>query len=160
MKKSIIFILTVGILAVFMFQISGACEKNSSAKVEKTVLSVSGMKCQHCADKIKSLLTKTGGVKSASVSFADSRAEVEYSSDQVTIEQLVQIVNSTEFKACDYSGASHTSGEGKACPVKTSLTSKNDKSAVASMAGKACCGKASSTAQKAKKSAKVEKTAI
>lgn len=62
-------------------------------------LSLSGMHCSSCANLIERTLTKTPGVKQASVNFAAEKALVVFDESQVSLEVLIAAVNKAGYKA-------------------------------------------------------------
>ena len=126
-----------------------ACDKAKEAKAEAaattqtTSFAVNGMHCGNCASHVKQALAKVEGVQNVIVSFADSRALIEYDPAKVSEDQLFGTAQTTGFtvvreikeektsklsseKMCDPSKAS-------ACPHPTGQMTGTD--------GKACCAK-------------------
>ncbi|OGC78450.1 MAG: hypothetical protein A2Z27_03720 [candidate division Zixibacteria bacterium RBG_16_50_21] len=128
-----------------------ACDKAKEAKAEAaattqtTSFAVNGMHCGNCASHVKQALAKVEGVQNVIVSFADSRALIEFDPVKVSEDQLYSTAQTTGFtvvreikeektsklsseKMCDPSKAS-------TCPhpcVEGQLTGAD---------GKACCAK-------------------
>jgi len=72
----------------------------ASLKGEQIVLKISGMHCSNCAVEIKDVLEKQKGVLSADVSFAKKEAVVTCQPGQITLEQLVKVIeDNTGYKA-------------------------------------------------------------
>src|SRR2546423_15292357 len=64
-----------------------------------TVLALEGMTCASCAMRIEKGLKKLPGVKYANVNLATEQAAVTYNPEQVGIEQMLQKVDATGYKA-------------------------------------------------------------
>lgn len=63
---------------------------------------VKGMFCaQICPARIKSALRKLNGVKSATVSYENSSAEIHYDENLVSIKDLIDEIEKAGFKAFD-----------------------------------------------------------
>ena len=62
------------------------------------VIHISGMSCNHCAQRVESSLNKVPGVVEAKVSFNEKEAIVKYSPDQVGPEKLKEIIKNTGYE--------------------------------------------------------------
>jgi copper chaperone len=62
-------------------------------------LKVEGMTCSHCEMTVRKALLDVKGVKEASVSHERDIAEVKYKSGKVSVEDLVNAVNASGYKA-------------------------------------------------------------
>ncbi len=60
---------------------------------------VSGMHCGVCQSRVQTALTKTDGVRQASVDLAKKSATVTYDESAVLPEKLVQVINATGYEA-------------------------------------------------------------
>ena len=147
-------LLMAGMILVMAAVAAFGCGKDKQAKSEMSMASancatasfaVTGMHCGNCASHVKEALSKVEGVQNVIVSFADSRALVEYNPEEVNAEQLLTTAQTTGFtvvkevtdetklsseKSCDMSA--------KVCPHSTGQMTSGD--------AKSCCG-----AKKAKK---------
>ncbi|MDR2860315.1 MAG: copper chaperone CopZ [Elusimicrobiota bacterium] len=56
--------------------------------MEKQVLNVEGMSCQHCVAAVNEAVKSLSGVKSVSVSLEDKTATVEFESSKVTLDEI------------------------------------------------------------------------
>ena len=66
--------------------------------MEKTAfLKVSGMTCRHCVESVESALEGTAGVKRIEVSLDESVVEVQYESDEITTDELKEIIENQGF---------------------------------------------------------------
>ena len=59
---------------------------------KKTELSITGMSCAMCAQRIEKGLAQMDGVESANVNFATERATIIYEPDKVSEEQFIQLI--------------------------------------------------------------------
>ncbi|MBJ2174744.1 heavy-metal-associated domain-containing protein [Aureibaculum sp. A20] len=67
--------------------------ENIAANLEKISLGIDGMTCEiGCARTIQSKLSKTKGVKMAEVNFENKRGVVEFDSNRITEDEIVDIV--------------------------------------------------------------------
>jgi len=62
-------------------------------------LRVSGMSCSHCQTKVEQALKTTAGVYSAIVELQAGEAEIDFSDDSVTTQQLVAAVERAGYRA-------------------------------------------------------------
>ena len=62
-------------------------------------LSIQGMTCQACANRIEKVLNKKDFVQQATVSFASETVQIDFDDAQTTPEQLIQIIEKTGFQA-------------------------------------------------------------
>ena len=56
--------------------------------MEKTVLQVQGMSCQHCVKAVQNAVSALSGVKDVSVNLAGKTATVTYDPDQCPLEKI------------------------------------------------------------------------
>jgi copper chaperone len=63
--------------------------------MEKIEMKIEGMSCGHCSNAVKNLLSETSGVQRAEVHLAEGRAEVEFDSSVVSVEELRNKINDT-----------------------------------------------------------------
>nr|CAG4714287.1 unnamed protein product [Naegleria fowleri] len=67
---------------------------------EKTIeLDVTGMHCSSCVGKVENSLKNTKGVLNASVSLMTNSASVTYNTSEITIQQIVETIESVGFQA-------------------------------------------------------------
>ncbi len=62
-------------------------------------LSIQGMSCQHCAGSVQKALQAVDGVDRVEVDLQQGSATVHTSGDQVSKEQLIQIVKEQGYEA-------------------------------------------------------------
>lgn len=74
-------------------------DKVTMATKERITLSISGMSCTSCAQRIEKALRKTEGVQSAQVNFAVEKAYVEFDPARVNKEKLIGVVRDTGYEA-------------------------------------------------------------
>ncbi len=65
---------------------------------EKATLAVAGMSCASCVERVEKALAGMGGVLSASVNFATEKAMVEFIPGEVTLDDLVRVVEQAGYK--------------------------------------------------------------
>ncbi|NBI31095.1 heavy metal translocating P-type ATPase [Chengkuizengella marina] len=81
-------------------QLEQKVEKLGYGTVKSSVdFNISGMTCAACANRIEKGLNKIPGVINANVNFALESAHVEYSSDEVSIKDMIQKVEKLGYKA-------------------------------------------------------------
>lgn len=66
---------------------------------ESITLKVEGMSCGGCENAVKNILEGTAGVASAKASHVTSTAEIVYSPNQVSVDQLIAKINEGAYKA-------------------------------------------------------------
>lgn len=77
-----------------------AIEKTGySVPVQTTELSIEGMTCASCVGRVEKALSKVPGVKKASVNLATEKAQVEFYTGSVELEQLLSAVLKSGYKA-------------------------------------------------------------
>jgi copper chaperone len=84
MKKALIgasAIIAVAVIGVVL--LSG--ERKAESAIATTEISIDGMSCQNCADKINATLTKLDGIKAVEVRLGESKAYVKYDAAAVTV---------------------------------------------------------------------------
>jgi len=69
------------------------------AEGTEVVITVTGMTCGSCSDKVTTALTSADGVNSASVSFKSGTATIQYNAKTTSPDQLVQVITSSGFNA-------------------------------------------------------------
>ena len=68
-------------------------------KSASSTLLLEGMSCASCVGRIEKALQQVSGVESVSVNFASKRAVIEHSGQSVSLEQLVEAVEKSGYKA-------------------------------------------------------------
>jgi copper chaperone len=66
---------------------------------ETVVITVAGMTCGGCSDKVTKALKETEGVNGADVCFKSGSATIQYEAKTTTPDQLVQVITTSGFKA-------------------------------------------------------------
>jgi len=56
--------------------------------MEKTILKVEGMSCEHCAVSVMTVMEALPGIKKVSVNLADKNVAVEYDSNQIALNKI------------------------------------------------------------------------
>lgn len=96
MKKLIISAVTlVVVLSILItgFNVSTSSNEEST-KTKEVTLKIDGITCKMCSLTIKTALKKLDGVSDADVSFKDKEAKVKYDGDRVTVDQMLNAVES------------------------------------------------------------------
>ncbi len=65
---------------------------------ENAVITISGMTCTSCAQRVEKILGKTQGVKSARVNFAVEKAYVEYEPAEINKESLLDVIRNAGYE--------------------------------------------------------------
>lgn len=79
-------------------------EKSVSQENQNTVvLNIEGMTCEGCENTIKSGLESLPGIVKVKASHVDSNAIVVYDANQVTIEEMGEMVQKKGYKYIDFS---------------------------------------------------------
>lgn len=68
------------------------------ANLEKVTISIEGMSCSSCVEKIERALKRQSGVISASVNFATERATVEYNPLRIKVIGLKRVIENVGYK--------------------------------------------------------------
>lgn len=70
-------------------------------KLQKIDLEIDGMSCGSCASSIQTYLSKTDGVKSASVNYNSEIASIEYSPKTISRDNIKDIINQLGYNVID-----------------------------------------------------------
>lgn len=70
----------------------------SGPSLERVVLEVEGMDCAACASTVEKMLKAIPGVSRASVSYETGRAEVEYDTAVVRVDQLESVIRDAGYR--------------------------------------------------------------
>ena len=73
-----------------------------SNRIEKANISISGMSCMGCANRVERALIGKQGVMGARVNLAKAEATIEYDSSEVDMEGLKEVINSTGYVSLIY----------------------------------------------------------
>jgi mercuric transport protein len=103
--RSIVLVFAIGLFAVAWAPApSQACpcgdDQELQAAGQATVtLALDGMTCASCGATIRVVLKKLDGVRDATVSFKDRRAQVTYDPARVTPDKMVKAIEDAGYKA-------------------------------------------------------------
>ena len=97
-----------------------------SDKLQKIDLEIDGMSCASCASSIQTYLSKTDGVKNASVNFNSEVASIEYSPNSISLDSIKDIIGQLGYNVID-----NDDEEAKELEKKLSLKKQRNKIAVA-----------------------------
>ncbi|MBI2542259.1 heavy metal translocating P-type ATPase [Candidatus Woesearchaeota archaeon] len=90
-----------------------ASEAKPDSKTQKCTISISGMHCASCANTIEKALSRTKGVKKASVNFASEKATVEFNENEADEDAIKQAVVKSGYKIIDAPKNEKNIGEAK-----------------------------------------------
>jgi len=122
MKKSVLGIVVfAAVLAVGFVLLS------TGSKVQSAVITVQGMRCDDCAEKITSALQKQEGVQQAEVSLADGAAKVSYDTKVTSLASLEQTIANLGYSTPNVNAAAEVEKSRAGCDTEA----KN--------AGDGCC---------------------
>lgn len=62
-------------------------------------LAIKGMSCQACAARIEKVLNRKTAIHEASVNFASEQASIHYDGNQISVDELIQLIEKTGFQA-------------------------------------------------------------
>ena len=68
-----------------------------SDRNEETRISINGMHCMECANRVERALISKPGVMRARVNLGKAEATIEYDSSKVNLEELREVINSTGY---------------------------------------------------------------
>lgn len=66
-------------------------------QLERSTLKIADMTCASCAQKVEEALNDRSGVKEATVNFAAEKATIHYDPNQVSVDDLVELVKNTGY---------------------------------------------------------------
>ena len=69
----------------------------NTQQLKKVNLEITDMTCASCSQSVESALNNTKGVKEAAVNFAAERANIEYNSEQIEANKLVEVIENTGY---------------------------------------------------------------
>lgn len=101
LRYSLIFLAVVIVFPTAMVAQKKSDQKvQTSHKIEKATLSVTGMSCQKgCSDGIDKQLLKTYGIVKSKTSFDKSKTEVSFDPQVITLEEIITIIEDRGYKA-------------------------------------------------------------
>lgn len=67
--------------------------------MEKITFNIPDLHCEGCAKRSTNILERLDGVQTASVTFENKTAEVEYDSDQASFDQMKQALAKANYTA-------------------------------------------------------------
>jgi copper chaperone len=66
--------------------------------MEKVILEVNGMSCEHCVKAIKNSLSEIDGIEKVDISLEEGTVTVEYDSSKVEIENIKNIIEDAGYE--------------------------------------------------------------
>ncbi len=105
--KAMLWLAAAAVLALALFpkyggKLAGASAAPAAVRIaalDTSELKITGMDCEVCASVIQRKLLETPGVAKARVEYPAGHATVQFDPSQITPEKLVEVVNSTGYKA-------------------------------------------------------------
>ncbi len=73
-------------------------EAKNTSEHDNIVINISGMSCNHCAQRVEDSLKKVPGVVDASVSFNEKKAIIKYSALQVDLDKLKDNIKDSGYE--------------------------------------------------------------
>lgn len=132
-----------------------ASEEVSTQVVAASVdLSVDGMMCSHgCVSTIEKALGNTEGVSYASVNFDESSAKVEFDSEEISEEEIIEVINGLHdgiytAKLASWDGSEEEAVEGESKKNCDPSKCTSEMKEACKKAGKTDCAKACSAKMK------------
>ncbi len=68
-------------------------------KLSQETLSITGMHCNGCSDRVSKVLNELQGVRSADVSLEDEQAIIEFDREQTGIDQMKEVIEKAGYQA-------------------------------------------------------------
>jgi len=111
MKNKNLMSLYTGIFVLLFLGISGNMQgqqaqkqhekatQTHKASIKVSTLSVNGMYCSACVDKVQKAATNVKGVKKVDVSLKENQAEVEYNGDEMVLKNIVKAIQDAGYGA-------------------------------------------------------------
>lgn len=69
--------------------------------MEKTIIGVNGMTCNHCKMSVENALKRLDGVNSAEVSLENKNVTVEFDNSKIGLDALKEAIDDTGFDVAD-----------------------------------------------------------
>lgn len=90
----------IATLTIALIGFESTTSGKEGTKTQEVTLKIDGITCRMCSLTIKTALKKLDGVSEADVSFKDKGAKVKYDGDKVTVDQMLNAVESAgKYKA-------------------------------------------------------------
>jgi copper ion binding protein len=68
-------------------------------KLAKEQITITGMHCSGCSDRVSKVLNELQGVRSADVSLEDEQATIQFDRDQTGIDQMKEAIEKAGYQA-------------------------------------------------------------
>lgn len=62
-------------------------------------LKIKGMHCTGCSTRLEKVLNNQDGVEDAKVSFEEAKAEIKYDENQISLEEIKEVIVDAGFEA-------------------------------------------------------------
>ncbi|MCD8501142.1 MAG: copper ion binding protein [Bacillaceae bacterium] len=66
---------------------------------QKVVIKVQGMSCSSCSNNVQKKLNATGGIINATINIATEKGQVEYESEKIDVEGILEAVAASGYRA-------------------------------------------------------------
>ena len=67
------------------------------AGMENITLTINGMKCTGCSQRVERALKNTDGIKDASVDLDSRKAKISYNKDEISVQQICETITDVGF---------------------------------------------------------------
>lgn len=68
-------------------------------KLSQETLTITGMHCSSCSDRVSKVLSELQGVRSVNVSLEDQQATIQFDRDQTGINQMKETIKKAGYQA-------------------------------------------------------------
>jgi copper chaperone len=65
--------------------------------MEKVILNVGGMSCQHCVNAVKGAVEGLANAKAADISLETGRVVIEYDSSKISVEEIKNAIREEDY---------------------------------------------------------------
>ncbi len=69
-----------------------------SVGMENITLTINGMKCTGCSQRVEKALKNTDGIKDASVDLESKKAKISYNKDEISVKQICETITDVGFE--------------------------------------------------------------
>ena len=66
--------------------------------MENITLTINGMKCTGCSQRVERALKNTDGIKDASVDLDSRKAKISYNKDEISVQQICETITDVGFE--------------------------------------------------------------
>lgn len=69
-----------------------------SVSMENITLTINGMKCTGCSQRVERALKNTDGIKDVSVDLESKKAKISYNKDEISVEKICETIADAGFE--------------------------------------------------------------